>query len=313
MAKQVLVVVGGFFIAGGLATSCAAPQSRERHEAWLAKVRSEIVTITPDRVDANNDGRWVHLACDVSGCEETFTDPPYGISRNCFSLTRHVEVYTTDGESPVVWGGCEPNDPPELKNMHWRVEKPRLGAFVLSDEMVHDFWSRISGVNGDDRNTESNADPINWEKRLNRQLQVRWPRMSLSENAEPPPAQWKLMPDGVHWLNGPNVKRPMNGQRRIGYSCVQFPDRHITVLARQTGNTLQGDPASSGNRRFTCIRPGKLPLDEIFNEASSDNERVTSMQQITGWCFVGAGVLLVSIVITLNYRFRRAGLLTRPY
>ena len=53
--------------------------------------------------------------------------------------------------------------------------------FALSAELLHEYWKHIAGIDGADPKTESKAKPPDWDKRLERQLEVRWPQMPLTD------------------------------------------------------------------------------------------------------------------------------------
>jgi len=288
----VLAIFCGFAFVGGLVLALSAPGTRDRHHAWLTTLKSEAVTVAHDKVDPKNEGRWIYLVGDVSGCEEVFVDTVYGVSRRCFSLKRHGQVYRTDlGEDspPENWAKAGPTDSSVLRDQSWRVQNPKLGEYVISAELLHEYWKHISGIEGAEPNTESKAKPPDWDKLLSRQLDERWPKMALSDAT---PTGWKPMADGRHWFLGADPARPKHLDRRISFRCAQFADRQITVLAKQQSGVLRGDDQSSGNRHFTCIRPGALTLDELFDEASRDNSAQYE-QQRTG----GARIALIALGI----------------
>jgi hypothetical protein len=280
--------IGGIFL-GIVLIAIALPllfwnegRAVKRQQALL-EGQGSVISISPDRVHSQNDGKLVHLS-GVASSDETLTDPEFHVSVEGIRLLRTVEMYqwkelkssTTEQD---VCGGTEtrttytyaqewseglidsngfkkveghqnPTAMPYSSHV-WQAKSVSVGSFRLSPGLI----SQMSGE-------EAVA-------------------IDLNQIAEPMRANMQRSHEGLYI--GVSPLAPAVGDVRITFKAL-WP-QPISVVARQVGNTLEPFSTPSGGT-IELLTMGTVSADGMFQEAQAQNRVVT-------WVVRGIGFALL--------------------
>jgi len=255
-----------------------------------------VIDVTSDSVDADNDGKLVHLTADAL-TDETLVDQDFGISANVIRLRRDVLMYqweeTRQSETRKKFGGGEEtvttytyskewssslNDSSDFQSpsghenpskfpfdsMTWDAEDVPVGAFHLSPDLV----SQLSDF----------AD--------------------LSVREIPEGAAWpedaKLSNGGI--FLGADPAQPQIGDVWINFSVVE--QGPVSLIAAQNGDTFAEYQTKAGGA-IAMIVAGNVPAQQMFEDAIAQNTLITWLVRLSGFIliWIGFGLLFAPLSV----------------
>jgi len=249
-----------------------------------------VVDIPADAVDAANDGKLVHLSADAA-TDEILVDADFGVSANAIRLRRDVEMYQWKeteksetrkklggGEETVTtytytkeWSGMlndtanfhEPSgheNPSEFpyESVTLDAEQVVVGAFYLSPDLIAQL--------GDFKTLTVRDIPEG----------AAWPEGARSEKG------------GIYL--GANPAQPQVGDVRLKFSAVE--QGPVSLVAAQNGDTFAEYQTKAGGT-IAMIVPGKVPAQQMFEDAISANTLVTWLIRLGGFILIWIGFGLI--------------------
>ncbi len=270
----------------------------------LTEGAGAVVTVSPDKVDAVNDGKLIHVTGPVSTTSRP-ADATFGISVDGVRLVRTVEMYqwkqTSKSETTnKVGGGQETvttysyakewsesainssdfkvpeghaNPPMEIRSERFQVPDARLGAFTLSERV-------ISGLGGEKTltlTTDMTA-AIDAAYSGNKRVTVAENRIYL----------------------GFNSTNPAIGDYRISYRVA--PLGVASVIGEQRGGGFEAYQTMAGDQ-LLMVADGAVPADKMFADAQSANAVLTWILRVVGLVLlaVGFGMLLAPLGVVADF------------
>ena len=273
-------------------------------ERSLPEVVGAVVTVGPDKVDAANDGKLIHVTGPVSTTSRP-ADATFGISVDGVRLVRTVEMYQWKESSKSettnkVGGGQETvttysyakewsesaisssdfkvpdghaNPPMEIRSERFQVPDAKLGAFTLSERV-------ISGLGGEKTLTLSSdmTGAIDAAYSGNKRVTVAENRIYL----------------------GFNSTNPAVGDYRISYKVA--PLGVASVIGEQRGGGFEAYQTIAGDR-LLMVADGAVPADKMFADAQSANAVLTWILRVVGLVLlaVGFGMLLAPLGVVADF------------
>lgn len=251
----------------------------------LTEGAAVVVEVEAAKLDPANDGRLIYVAGPIS-VASAISDVDFGVLSNGLRLVRKVEMYQWTEEQHTethkklggaeervtTWrytrkwtdqavdsskfhersGHTNPAMPYQERNL--LAPKPRIGAYVLPDNMVSGFGTAQPLPFPDDRAAAL-------ERRLRKPVRV---------------------VDGVLYLAS-DPGRPVVGDLRISFAEV--PLQEASVVARQSPIGL-GPYQTHAGGTVALIEPGRVPAADMFKSAQEENETLT-------WLIRGGGCVLM--------------------
>ncbi len=270
----------------------------------LTEGAGAVVTVGPDKVDAANDGKLIHVTGPVSTTSRP-ADATFGISVDGVRLVRTVEMYQWKESSKSettnkVGGGQETvttysyakewsesaisssdfkvpdghaNPPMEIRSERFQVPDAKLGAFTLSERV-------ISGLGGEKTLTLSSdmTGAIDAAYSGNKRVTVAENRIYL----------------------GFNSTNPAVGDYRISYKVA--PLGVASVIGEQRGGGFEAYQTIAGDR-LLMVADGAVPADKMFADAQSANAVLTWILRVVGLVLlaVGFGMLLAPLGVVADF------------
>ena len=270
----------------------------------LTEGAGAVVTVGPDKVDAANDGKLIHVTGPVSTTSRP-ADATFGISVDGVRLVRTVEMYQWKESSKSettnkVGGGQETvttysyakewsesaisssdfkvpdghaNPPMEIRSERFQVPDAKLGAFTLSERV-------ISGLGGEKTLTLTTdmTGAIDAAYSGNKRVTVAENRIYL----------------------GFNSTNPAVGDYRISYKVA--PLGVASVIGEQRGGGFEAYQTIAGDR-LLMVADGAVPADKMFADAQSANAVLTWILRVVGLVLlaVGFGMLLAPLGVVADF------------
>jgi hypothetical protein len=261
----------------------------------LEEGAASVVSIQPDAVSAENNGKLVHLSGPTS-TTETLTDTQLGLRvTDSVRLDRKVEMFQwtersqeekrekTGGGieikttytyakvwSPEVIDSSQFKDPQYVganpttmlfESRSWTAGMVTLGAFRLNPAQI----SRIRG-----------EEPV--------------PVGQQQLDALPEELRTHAHISQPFLYFGANPQSPQIGDQRISFSRV--PVTEITIVARQNGNTFEPHTTSQGTK-IDLFAMGALSAGQMFQEAEELNVTTTWILRLVGFVLILIGFNMV--------------------
>lgn len=261
----------------------------------LEEGAASVVSIQPDAVSAENNGKLVHLS-GPTGTTETLTDNQFGLHvTDSVRLERKVEMFQwtersqeekrekTGGGieikttytyakvwSPDVIDSSRFKDPKYVganpttmlfENRSWTAGTVTLGAFRLNPAQI----SRISG-----------SEPV--------------PLGQGQLDALPDDVRARAQISDRFIYFGANPQSPQIGDVRVSFSRV--PVAQVTIVARQNGNTFEPHTTSQGTK-IDLFAMGALSAGQMFQEAEKLNVTTTWILRLVGFVLILIGFNMV--------------------
>lgn len=269
----------------------------------LTEGAGAVVTVSPDSVDAANDGKLIHVTGPVSTTSRP-TDATFGISVDGVRLVRTVEMYqwkeTSKSETTnKVGGGQETvttysyskewsespnnssnfkvpdghaNPPMEIRSERFQVPDAKLGAFTLSERVI----SGLGGEKALTLTTDMTA-AIDAAYSGNKRVTVAENRIYL----------------------GFSSTNPAIGDYRISYEVA--PLGVASVIGEQRGGGFEPYQTMAGDQ-LLMVDDGAVPAEKMFADAQSANAVLTWILRVVGLVLlaVGFGMLLAPLGVVAD-------------
>lgn len=256
----------------------------------LTEGAGAVVSVSPDAVDAANEGRLIHVAGPVSTTSRP-ADPTFGIAVDGVRLVRTVEMYqwkeSSKSETTTKVGGGQEtvttysyakewseaaidsssfktpdghsNPSMEIRSERFQVPDAKLGAFTLSERV-------ISGLGGEKKLTLSTdmTETIDAAYSGNKRVTVAENRIYL----------------------GFNSTNPAIGDYRISYEVA--PLGVASVIGAQRGGGFEPYQTVAGDQ-LLMVADGAVPADKMFADAQSANMVLTWVLRVVGLVLLAIG------------------------
>ena len=254
----------------------------------LAEGKSSVITIDAATVNAENDGKLVHMTAEAV-TKETLRDRTFGVTINALRLKRYVEMYQwkekkeTKSKKKVgggkrkittykyskTWssslinssnfrkpeGRRNPTSMPYNSN-NWQAGKVTVGAFRLSTSLVNDInsWSDL------------------------------------------PPAEAKNKPsratvDGSYlFIGSGSLSSPTVGDVRISFKAVT--PTTVSFYSKQKGDSFEPYTTANGGT-LQRLSVGTHTSKELFEAAEFENTIMTWVLRFVGFFMMWLGIVLI--------------------
>ena len=252
-----------------------------------------VISVQADQVDANNEGKLVHLSGKAT-TEDVLTDPVFGVSDNALRLRRNVEMYqwqeSSESETKKKLGGGTETVTTYSYSKEWSdsviqsssfkksgehqnpdsmpyvsedqtADRVRLGAFTLSSSQVNRINQFAPLAVGSDAQSPENLDS----------------RMTRQANG---------------FYLGADPSSPQVGDVRIQFESVAPTE--VSIVAQQNSSGLGPYHAQAGGN-IELLQVGMHTAEAMFQKAQSDNTILT-------WALRAAGFFLMMIGLSMIFK-----------
>ena len=277
-----------------------------------------VVDVPADKIDAENEGKLVHVS-GKADTQEVLSDDVFGVSATALRLLRTVEVYQTVEHSETTrekrgdktvekttytysneW--CtKPVDSSQYHEAAKRTANPpaampygdvdkiaqnvTLGAFTLSEAHVKRMGEKKPFAFPADFKAPASVPGAQYQNGI-----IYVPYNAAAAAVAPAATNVAAAATNVATavanaaasaiVGGHSVAMaPEPGDVRVTFRVVLPHD--VTVVERQDGNTLSPWPASDGET-LSFVRDGRVPAAKIFADAQSMNSKITWLLRLVG-------------------------------
>lgn len=266
----------------------------------LQQAQNILISIPTTPVDPKNNMHVVYLS-GLATTDETLNDPLFNVAEKAIQLNRQVQMYqwkedvSTKTEKNLggseqeiktysyrqIWSS-EPIDSsrfkeqaghenPSIMPIQSKIQyanKVTVGDFFLPSQLI----TQISGDNSVDL---SKADMVLLQAKFNKPAHA----------------------DGESIYIGDNSTSPKIGDLRITMTVVP-PQKTVSIIAQQSGSTLQPFMANAG-QAVILIEMGQVSPEQMIHHAQVQNEEMTWLLRLVTLVMLifGFGLILNPIVI----------------
>jgi len=252
-----------------------------------------VVSVSPDAVDAVNEGVLVHVTGNAD-TQVTLTDPVFGVSVRALKLNRIVEMYQWEEDSQST----------SKKKVGGKKETTTIYTYVK-------IWS------------DSTIDSSHFEKPVGHENPGTFAYPSMELLADPVSlGAFTLSPSLVEMINNPkmlsltadtnfiapealkgiatqqgnlfyvgsNSAAPQIGDLRVSF--VETTPTQISVMAQQAGSSFIPYQAEAGGQ-IQLLQVGTHTADEMIQQAVTSNKIMTWVLRLFGFLLMMGGLNLV--------------------
>lgn len=250
-----------------------------------------VVSVSSDSVDAANEGKLVHLT-GKADTGEMLSDDVFGVSANALKLKRAVEMYqwkeTSSSETRTKLGG---------------------GTEKATTYKYSKAWSAKAIDSADFKEPTGHQNPgaLPWEPIVRTAGVVELGAFTLAPSLVGKIDAFETLPVGggtnlpaglegqarIHnggFYVGADPTNPRIGDVRIAFSVVR--PLQVSVIARQTGTTLEPYPAKAGGT-IELLEEDVHSAEEMFAKAEEENKLLTWLLRLAGFLLMLVGINLV--------------------
>jgi hypothetical protein len=261
--------------------------------ASLKEGAAAVVSVGADAVLPANEGKLIHLSGEAT-TEDMVADAMFGLSQNALRLTRTVEMFQwkeeQKSETRKKLGGGTETQTTYTYTKHWSDELIASSGFKKTEEhqnpsvMIAKSMATTAGhvtlgkfnlpaeivsmMRGDQALALTDADLTNLPAELKAKL--------------------KCVGDAFYL--GADPATPAIGDQRVKFTVLK--PATFSILARQTGQTLDAYPTKSG-RALERVESGSVPADTMFQHAKTENTMVTWGLRLLGLLLMALGFGLI--------------------
>ncbi|PIY68956.1 hypothetical protein COY90_03225 [Candidatus Roizmanbacteria bacterium CG_4_10_14_0_8_um_filter_39_9] len=265
-------------------------------EQNLKEGLSVVVSVSPDKIDAKNEGKLIHFS-GMTISPNLLTDQEFGITASALKMQRSVEVYqwkeTSKSKTVEKLGGgtettttytysktwsdnlidssnfkeAETHQNPSSKpftDEEWIAQGVTVGEYAISEDM-------LSGLSGYQSFTI--------------------PKEMFDAKNTTVSAQLQLVSSTIYYQTN-NTTTPEIGNTRVNYKIISPQD--ISIVYKQSGDTLIPYQTKDGSK-ISMIQLGKASAEEMFQNAQESNKMTTWILR-----FVGALLLFIGFQMILG-------------
>ena len=251
----------------------------------LAAGKSQVVSVSADKLDPANEGKLVHLS-GMATTEGTLSDPQFSIQApKALRLRRTVEMY-------------------QWKENEKREKRKKLGGGqeTVTTYTYEQVWDDdlLDSRNYKESSNHQNptALPYNsqsWEAEdvkvgafklgaLTEQVDA-WTKLAVNE------ARNGLKPNNGLLYSGANPNTPVIGDARIEFESV--PPSDVSLVAVQKGDSFVEFDSGQGGGNVFRLMLGKKTAAEMFAQMEAENTTLTWILRVVGFFLMVIGISLI--------------------
>jgi hypothetical protein len=256
----------------------------------LAEGAASVVSIKPDKVDAANDMKLVHLT-GPANTDEILTDSEFGISTPAIKLAREVEVYQwkedEKRETRKKLGGGEETVSTFSYTKVWSSDLIDSGRFEQQEGHANPQEKPFE-------DTEKMAGHVTVEAfTLSPSLVSEiGPYVSLSVTEESAGKMSEALKPRVKFHNGMYYKGEDQANPQIGDAKITFKivkPATVSIVSKQVGNTFEPYQTKIGGT-IEMLTVGTHSAEAMFEAAQKENVIITWLLRLLGLFLMYAGL-----------------------
>ena len=289
-------VLFGFLVLAGASFLIYWNEGRTiKTERALEEGAAIVVSVNTAQVDPDNAGNLVHFSGDTS-TTETLSDPDFAMSLNAIKLRRKVDMYQwherRSSRTEKLLGGSTrtvttysydkrwSNSPVSSSHFEHPKDHANPGAFRFRqfEQVARNITVGAFTISRGLVSKLNDFQPLPLDEQM---------RLKLSPELK---NTLKLL-DSSYYL-GKNPGSPEIGDTKITFEAVK--PGHVTVVAKQVGNTVEPYSTSGGNQ-LEILMSGEHSAREVFKAKEKEN-------LLWGWGLRAAGLFLLFVGFSLLMR-----------
>jgi hypothetical protein len=299
-------VWGGYLLFFGVIFVMMAWGGSDRQFRWLAEHRMKTVTLDPQQLRPEHEGKLLHITARIDPNTQTHTDPVFGVTTQAFALVRYPSLYEMksneqDRPSPPAWchqkdillEGDQPEAADPFRRVVWRSTELRAGTYTLDPRLVLNLVQRWSEGSAPDHDGSETLTPDRKVAFLLSTIGYQRPRLLVEAPGIPLPEGWWYSADDSRFGSGQLPPPPTLGDRRVDHHAIVFPSEEFTFLCTASEGVLRPMPQEHGGL-FFAIFSGAVDREEAFDRVIQWESRGRTRGLLLGVLLlaVGAGLIV---------------------
>ncbi|HNX49481.1 MAG TPA: TMEM43 family protein [Thermoanaerobaculaceae bacterium] len=256
----------------------------------LKEGASVVVSVAPDRVDAANEGKLVHMT-GVAATTSMLSDPDCSIQVQAIALRRTVEMYQwkeeKKSETKKKLGGGDETVTTYSYSRVWSEEAIDSGAFKKPEGHANPATLPLSSEIW--RANQVMLGAFSMGSGLIGQMKdfVPLPPPDPTRTSVPAARGRRAQVSGSSLYLGPDPGNPQVGDLRLSFS--QVLPATVSVIAQQTGGSLAAYQTKAGPA-IQMLKTGAFPAEAMFKAAMQSNRMITWLLRLFGFFLVFVGL-----------------------
>ncbi|MFM2142252.1 MAG: hypothetical protein RLZZ476_796 [Verrucomicrobiota bacterium] len=256
----------------------------------LAEGAAAVVAVQPDKVDAANDKKLVHVTGEVKA-DAKAVDDHFQVSASALKLIRNVEIYQwvedKKTEKKQNTGGSEETRTTYTYKKEWVDEPVRSQDFKQSaghentGELIADSDSFIPAK----VTLGAYQMPETLVARMSGAEKLLLADEDLPENLK----ERAKVHNGVFYV-GKDPAAPQIGDQRVSYEIVK--PGPFSIIAAQIGETF-GEYQTKAGDALSMIESGVVTAEVMFKNAATANAILTWVLRFGGFLFMSFGFMAI--------------------
>jgi hypothetical protein len=252
-----------------------------------------VVSVLADQVDANNEGKLIHLTGKAT-TEDILTDSVFGVSDNALRLRRNVEMYqwkeSSQSETKKKLGGGTETVTTYSYSKEWSDSLIRSSSFKKSGE--HENPGAMPYVAEEQTANRVTLGAFTLSSSQVNRINRFEPLSIGSDTQSPESLDSRMIRQANSFYLGENPASPQVGDVRIQFESVAPTE--VSIVAQQNGSGLRPYHAQAGGD-IELLQIGAHTAEAMFQKAQSDNTILT-------WVLRAAGFILMMIGLSMIFK-----------
>ena len=288
------IVVGLIFFVIGFPVLWFNEKNSAETIAGLNQLMKETVTVDSSSVNAEFEGRPVHLSGSAD-TDEVLSDGRFGVSAPAIKLIRDVKMYqwqeNRKSETKKKLGGGEETVTTYSYSKVWSKEPIDSGQFNERGRAGHQN-PPMPYLSKTHQAKDVSLDAFRLSPFLVGQMNQHEPLALDSEQRGRLPADMraKLKDDGPGYYQGADPGAPQIGDLRINFHVVN--PGTVSIIAKQVGDSFEKFYAKNG-KSFGLLEMGQVSKENVVQVARGKNKLFTWLLRFVGWLVMFLGLALV--------------------
>ncbi|MFT5679982.1 MAG: hypothetical protein ACI8RZ_000887 [Myxococcota bacterium] len=268
-------------VAAGVAFLCIAPLMlfmNECSSVETAKSLEEgaglVVSVSPDAVNAGNEGKLVHTSGSAQ-TTETLSDPDFGVSLVAIKLDRDVEMFQWKQEKKTKTEGSN-------KTTTYTYTEGWQDDLIGSDSFEEPAGHRNpASMPYEDRSLTAQTVTVGAFTLSAEQIG----NLSASDVYTPPTSSYTIQDGYLYLASEPSS--PKVGDVRVRYKAMK--PGPVSLIAKQSGSSFSSYQTDAGNS-ISMIQSGTAAAADMFAAAQSANVVMTWVLRLVGFMMIFGGL-----------------------
>lgn len=257
----------------------------------LDEGRNLVVSVSPEQIDPNNNGKLIHVAAKAT-TNEVLNDDLFGVHETAIKLNRVVEMYqwkeAQSTQKHKNLGGSETTETTYSYTKEWSDKLINSSTFKKRDEHQNPTTMPYTSqtFTADDITVGAFKPTGGFIDKINKPTDYTLTEQNASAMNDQLKSYFKL--SGNDYFYG-DPANPLIGSLRVHYTIVSPTD--VSIVGKQNSNSIE--PYYTKNGDIALLEIGNVGADSMFTSAEDENMLMTWGLRLGGFALMWLGVSMI--------------------